>query len=162
MAIYQYSNWFLIPGEMGGSDCSTAGRKPPLGKCWFRWTSHLCSDRFTPSGQWSVLTAGRTCHKIQLWQLNGLQGEPCISVPNSSDELIFVKKLFTRHKIISLYSMRQRNAEIIPWSMILCQYPINFIEGPSYRRVLGGSPRICSCEPVNFTKLLLSRRERLE
>ena len=91
MAIYQYSNWFLIPGEMGGSDCSTAGRKPPLGKCWFRWTSHLCSDRFTPSGQWSVLTAGRTCHKIQLWQLNGLQGEPCISVPNSSDELIFVK-----------------------------------------------------------------------
>ena len=92
MAIYPYSNWFLIPGEMGGSDCSTAGRKPPLGKCWFRWTSHLCSDRFTPSGQWSVLTAGRTCHKIQLWQLNGLQGEPCISVPNSSDELIFVKK----------------------------------------------------------------------
>ena len=41
------SRWNAISGLENFNGCSAAGRKPPLGMYWLKWTSHLCSDRFT-------------------------------------------------------------------------------------------------------------------
>ena len=62
--------WELKTGEI--NDFSAAGRKPPLGMYWFKWTSHLCRDRFTHQvcSVESIIRAGGTCHKVQLGQLN--------------------------------------------------------------------------------------------
>ena len=51
------SRWNEKSGMEKINGYSAAGRIAPLGMYWIKWTSHLCSDRFTPSGllsgQWS-------------------------------------------------------------------------------------------------------------